>query len=173
MGAMASQITSLTSVYSTIYSDADRRKHQSYVSLAFVRGIHLWPVNSPHKWPVTRKMFPFDDVIMKVEAWSFTAHCVSHRQLYCFFNNLARLTRKKTSNLRSNGRLRVETTSHHKCGKRISMSTSRHDGMQFSFHQWHCSENDTGGYIQVCGFMFQCVLILNKLRISTISWKSL
>ena len=22
------------------------------------------PVNSPHKWPVTRKMFPFDDVIM-------------------------------------------------------------------------------------------------------------
>ena len=26
-----------------------------------------WPVNSPHKWPVTRKMFPFDDVIMAVE----------------------------------------------------------------------------------------------------------
>ena len=39
-------------------------KHQSSVSLAFVRGIHRWPVNSPHKWPVTRKMFPFDDVIM-------------------------------------------------------------------------------------------------------------
>ena len=33
-------------------------------SLAFVRGIHRWPVNSPHKWPVTRKMFRFDDVIM-------------------------------------------------------------------------------------------------------------
>ena len=29
-----------------------------------VRGIHRWPVNSPHKGPVTRKMFPFDDVIM-------------------------------------------------------------------------------------------------------------
>ena len=51
-------------VYSTVYSDADQRKHESSVSLAFVRGIHRGPVNSPHKWPVTRKMFPFDDVIM-------------------------------------------------------------------------------------------------------------
>ena len=64
MDTMASQITSLTIVYSTIYSDADQRKHQSSVSLAFVWGIHRGPVNSPHKWPVTRKMFPFDDVIM-------------------------------------------------------------------------------------------------------------
>ena len=44
--------------------DADQRKHQSSASLAFVQGIHRGPVNSPHKWPVTRKMFPFDDVIM-------------------------------------------------------------------------------------------------------------
>ena len=64
MGAIASQITSLTIVYSTVYSDADQRKHQSSASLAFVWGIHRGPVNSPHKWPVTRKMFPFDDVIM-------------------------------------------------------------------------------------------------------------
>ena len=41
-----------------------KEKHQRSASLAFVRGIHRWPVNSPHKWPVTRKMFPFDDVIM-------------------------------------------------------------------------------------------------------------
>ena len=65
MGTIASQITSLTVVYSTIYSDVDQRKHQSSASLAFVRGIHRGPVNSPHKWPVTRKMFPFDDVIME------------------------------------------------------------------------------------------------------------
>ena len=64
MGSIASQITSLTIVYSIVYSDADQRKHQSSASLAFVRGIHRGPVNSPHKWPVTRKMFPFDDVIM-------------------------------------------------------------------------------------------------------------
>ena len=51
-------------VYSTVYSVADQRKHQSSSSLVFVRGIHRSPVNSPHKWPVTRKMFPFDDVIM-------------------------------------------------------------------------------------------------------------
>ena len=64
MGEVASQITSLTIVYSTVYSDADQRKHQSFASLAFVWGIHRRPVNSPHKWPVTRKMFPFDDVIV-------------------------------------------------------------------------------------------------------------
>ena len=66
MGTIASQITSLTIVYSTVYSGADQRKHQSSASLAFVRGIHRGSVNSPHKWPVTRKMFPFDDVIMMV-----------------------------------------------------------------------------------------------------------
>ena len=66
MGAIASQITSLTIVYSTVYSDADQRKHQSSALLAFVRGIHRGPVNSPHKWPVTRKICPYDDVIMRV-----------------------------------------------------------------------------------------------------------
>ena len=65
---MASQITSLAIVYSIVYSDADQRKHQSSASLAFVRRIHRGPVNSPHKWPVTRKMFPFDDVIMRSQA---------------------------------------------------------------------------------------------------------
>ena len=64
MGAIASQITSLTIVFSTVYLDTDQRKHQSSASLAFVWGIRRRPVNSPHKWSVTRKMFPFDDVIM-------------------------------------------------------------------------------------------------------------
>ena len=68
MSAIA-QITSLTTVYSTVYSGADQRKHQSSASLAVVRGIHRWPMNSPHKGPVTRKMFPFDDVIMLNKWW--------------------------------------------------------------------------------------------------------
>ena len=74
MGAIASLITSLTIVYSTVYSDADQRKQQSSASLAFVWGIHPGPVNSPHKWPVTRKMFPFDDVIMKKRNAILPAH---------------------------------------------------------------------------------------------------
>ena len=57
---MASQITNLIIVYSTDYSGIDQRKHQSSASLAFVRS----PVNSPNKWPITQKMFPFDDIIM-------------------------------------------------------------------------------------------------------------
>ena len=64
MTMLASQITSLTVVYSIVYSGVNQRKHQSSASLAFVREIHRGSVNFPHKWPVTRKMFPFDDVIM-------------------------------------------------------------------------------------------------------------
>ena len=64
MNTIASQITSLTIVFLTVNSGTDQRKHQSSASLAFVRGIHRRPVNPPHKGPVTRKMFPFDDVIM-------------------------------------------------------------------------------------------------------------
>ena len=70
MGAMASQITSLAIVYSVIYSGTDQRKHQSSPLLAFVRGIHRWPVNSPHKGPVTRKMFPLNDVIIQTVCWN-------------------------------------------------------------------------------------------------------
>ena len=49
-----------------------QRKHQSSASLAFVRGINRWPVDSPHKGPVTRSMFPFDNVIMSVPYFSVT-----------------------------------------------------------------------------------------------------
>ena len=64
MRAMASQITGVSIVYSIVCSGADRRKNQSSASLAFLRGNHRRPVNSPHKGPVTRKTFLFDDVIM-------------------------------------------------------------------------------------------------------------
>ena len=73
MSTMASQFTSLTNVYSTVYSGADQRKHQSSALLAFVREIHRGPVNSPHKWPETRKMSPFDDVSMVLT----TGHVIS------------------------------------------------------------------------------------------------
>ena len=61
---IASQITGVSIVCSVVCSGADQRKHQSSSSLAFVGGIHRGPVDSPHKRPVIRKMFPFDDVIM-------------------------------------------------------------------------------------------------------------
>ena len=68
MGWMTSEITSITffysTVYSTVYSGAFKRKHQRSASLAFVGGIHRWPVNTPYKCPVPQKMFPFDDVII-------------------------------------------------------------------------------------------------------------
>ena len=69
MGAMASQITSLTIVYSSVYSDTDQR----------VRGIHRLPMISPLKWPVTRKMFPFHGVIMQQDVITIPCHNSSRR----------------------------------------------------------------------------------------------
>ena len=78
MGDIASQITSLAIVYPTVYSGTDQRKHQSS---EFVWGIHRRPVNSPHKWPVTRKISPFGDVIMlrEIDALQRALQIVSHR----------------------------------------------------------------------------------------------
>ena len=77
----------------------NQRKHQSFASLAFVREIHRWPVNSPHKWPVTRKMFPFDDVIMKV--WNMI---------------FAKLTRRGDVGQNSESSWRIHRCQHsHKC----------------------------------------------------------
>ena len=65
MSAMASQITGVSNVCSTVCSGAYQRKHQGSASMAFVRGIHRSPVDSPHKVPVTRKTISLDDVIMR------------------------------------------------------------------------------------------------------------
>ena len=90
MGTIASQITSPMIVSSIVDSDGYQRKHQSSASLAFVRGIHQGPVNSPHKWPVTRKIFPFDDVIMLPAIYRYICFLSSFRHtvqtLNCFFH---------------------------------------------------------------------------------------
>ena len=87
MGTIASQITSLT----IGYSDADHRKHQSSASLACVWRIHRRPVNSPHKWPVTRKMFPFDDVIMPGKS---STRRLSHLHAGIRISNIERSSRE-------------------------------------------------------------------------------
>ena len=72
-----SQITGVSVVCSPVCLGADQRKHQSPASLAFVRGNHRSPMNSPHKGPVTRKVFPFDDVTMALQCrsqWDTSLH---------------------------------------------------------------------------------------------------
>ena len=64
MSAIASQITGVSIVCSAVCSGENQRKRQSSASLAFLKGTHWWPVDSPNKGPVTQKIFPFDDVIM-------------------------------------------------------------------------------------------------------------
>ena len=59
INAMASQIFGVSIVCSTVCSDADQRKHQSSASLVFVKGIHRWPVDFPHKQAVTRRLMTF------------------------------------------------------------------------------------------------------------------
>ena len=75
-------------VYSIVCSGADQRKHQNPASLAFLRGIHLWSVNTPHKWPVTRKMFPFDNVIMKAVSIFYGIHCRSNLRWAIYLSNV-------------------------------------------------------------------------------------
>ena len=75
MSAIASQISGFSIVCPNVDSGTDQRNHQSSASLAFVRGFHRSPVNSQHKRPVSRKMFPFDDVIM---GSSFGVYCMCY-----------------------------------------------------------------------------------------------
>ena len=110
MSAVASQITGVSIVYSTICSGADQRKHQSSASLAFVRGIHRLPVNSPHKGPVARKMLSFDDVIMpmpKVTAFRAYPHLLvnsiklrlERRHITVISGRVTRMLRKATADI--------------------------------------------------------------------------
>ena len=66
MSTMASKVTGVSIVCSTLASATDQRKHESSASRAFVWGIHWWPVNSQHRRPVTQKMFPSDEFIICV-----------------------------------------------------------------------------------------------------------
>ena len=75
MSAMVFQIIGVSIVCATVCSGAD----QSSASLAFVRGIHRWPVNSPYKGPVTRKMFTFDGGIMVLNTKAAPRE-LSHRE---------------------------------------------------------------------------------------------
>ena len=98
MGAIRSQSTTLMIVFSTVYSGADQRKHESPAALAFVRGIQRRPTDSPHKWPVTRKMFPLDDVIkisyVKTLCWPISPTTASslHACLWKLFTYSSRLS---------------------------------------------------------------------------------
>ena len=103
MGAIASQITGLMIVYSTVHSDADQGKHQSSASLDFVRGIPGEPGNSPHKWPVTRKMLPYDDVIMETMYFEILLQGVGKSSRYRIIDN--------------NGILAYSTWPHRKLGQ--------------------------------------------------------
>ena len=74
--------------FSTVCSGADQRKHQSSALLDFVRGIHRWPVNSPHRGSVTRKMFPFDDVIVRHSHRFTSSHCHCPPGSGCKYNHI-------------------------------------------------------------------------------------
>ena len=90
MGEMTSQTTNLTVVYSTVYSGADQRKHESSALLAFV-----WEFTGefPAQMASNAEMFPFDDIIMKccnqsfASFWPTTINCLAlsdvSRQAQC------------------------------------------------------------------------------------------
>ena len=86
MGAIVSQMTGVAIVYSAVCSGVNKKN----IKAAFVRGTHRWPVNSPHIKLVTRKMFPFDDVIMSLKfswrqmiIWNYNSFTVG--RCWCWF----------------------------------------------------------------------------------------
>ena len=83
ISAMASQITSSTIVYPTVYSRRKSKKTSKLHAAGLCEGIHRWPVNSAHKGPVKRKMFPFDDVIMTRLCLVGLSSCVPGGKLSC------------------------------------------------------------------------------------------
>ena len=82
----------MSGVYSIVCSDVDQRKLQSFATLAFVKGIHWWLVNSLHKGPVMQKRFLFYDVIiMEYHKCDFTwllTHFPLYKRAACFTDNL-------------------------------------------------------------------------------------
>ena len=81
-GAIASQITSFTIVYLTVYSDADQRKHQSAASLAFVWGIHRGTGEFPAQMASNAEMFSFDDVSWSSASYRHQSHSSEGTQLW-------------------------------------------------------------------------------------------
>ena len=77
MSAMASQITSLTIVYSSVYSGADQRKKSKLRVTGLCEGNSPVTSESLHKGPVMRKMFPFDDVIMSYIGFPIVLNLIS------------------------------------------------------------------------------------------------
>ena len=80
MSTMASKITSLTIIYATVYSGADEKK----TSTLRVTGLSPVTGQFPAQGPVTRKMFPFDDVIMH---WHFGASIGDKRPTHNFLHS--------------------------------------------------------------------------------------
>ena len=132
MTTRASQITSLTVVYSTIYSDADQRKHQSSAWLAFVWGIHRDRWIPRTKGQLRGKCFHLmtsscmlklvpnhnqsglsnwgSDLLIRLISihsllWRHNGHdgVSNHQPHNCLLNRLFRRISKKTSKLRVTG----------------------------------------------------------------------
>ena len=138
---MASQITRLTIVYSTVYLGANQRKNQRSASLAFVWGIHRWTVNSPHKRLVTRTMFPFGDVIMFVLGVYFSRkwrqlcfRTVVRLSLFMFVCFSATLRKRYARIFMTNSGYRRHGTAIH--GRHCHGVPDHHIGTLFLFLFW-------------------------------------
>ena len=161
MGAMVSQsqITNLTIVYSTVYSGADQRKHQSPASLAFVWGIHLWPVNSPHTWPVTQKMFPFDDVIM--DTFVARSHQTKVELTHSGWDNMVAIAQTTFSNHILEWKCMTRLKFHVSLFLRFALTI-----LQYWFRKWLGADQATSHYLDQCWFYWHihASLGLNELK---------
>ena len=152
MSPMASQITGVSIVCSNVYSGADRRKHRSSTSLAFVRGIQRSSVDSPHKGPVTLKMFPFDDVIMIMRSPLLldTGRTVSRQWQHRSTWQRRCSEKKKFPSPYLSALSLFRNTPHRRWWLQLE---SRSNGwLQWRHSQWHCTSNHPANRLFVQAF---------------------
>ena len=159
MSAMTSQLTSLTIFFSIVYSGADQRKQQSSASLAFVRGIHRWPMNSSHKGPVTLKTFPFDDVISE-DLFNHDYHIVSSNVSTARTNTICvwRHYLINRSVITKNGKMVAMEKVWYILARRPKVSRSHKGQLHFSF-RWSFVRREL-------------YVISGILRLGTVEWNS-
>ena len=162
MGAIASQITSLTIVNSTVIQRQikENTKAPRHWPLCGEfngdRWIHRGPMNSPHKWPVTRKMFPFDDVIMNL--WSVWREVINWNHNQIGWSVYFRVSKRDVF-VRSKSKVIWKKKKKKKQGKTLRVKNLRTIRTLYGGRNWIIWRSNRRNAFQANVIFFSCISI--------------